>query len=184
MSFFVCLVLLHRTCTQTQSMTFQSKPEGRCLCVEWAFEFLSQCSYHCSLACTRQYVTIRVRNTCTRVKTGTGSLFYTHIPTILCLPSLLFCLVGKMTLASRWSLDVCVQFTIGRCLKMKPELYSFSFLFPEPHRSALTVSGFCSSCSHAIKNNGWSLSKLMRFTHKPWEQVLYLRSAVMCEQCV
>lgn len=142
------------------------------LCVEWVFEFLSQCSYHCGLPYTHQYVTIRVRNSCThaqnweRISVSFSHTFYCYITTLPHPGSLLCCPVGK-TVASRWSLAVCVQFTTGHWLKMKPEHYSFSFRSSKPHCTALTVSGFCSSFTHTIKNNCWSLGKLMRIKYKP-----------------
>lgn len=69
---------------------------------------------------------------------------------------------------------------------MKPELYSYTFRSSELHKSpASIVSGFCSSSSHAIKNNCWSLGTLRRFKYKPVSRcVSAKRSDVWVDSCV
>ncbi len=160
-------------------MTFQSKPEGLCLCVEWAFEFLSQCSYHCGLAYTHQYVTIRVRNTCTHArKPGqTLSLSFTHthththtfyccVPTLLC-PCSLLCWEDD----TGWLMKSRRLCTVHYRSSAKNETWAlqllFLFVWAALLCSALTVSGFCSSFGHAIINNCWSLRKLIKFKYEP-----------------
>lgn len=113
------LQLIH---TPIQSITFQITPEGLRLCGKWAFEFLSQCSYHCGLAFTHQYVSIRVGNW-GRISFALSRAHFTVTSLSLLPPSL-----------PRWEDDTgrqmksrcCVQVTIGRLLKMKPELCSLS----------------------------------------------------------
>lgn len=71
---------------------------------------------------------------------------------------------------------------------MKLELYCFSFYYSELHHSALTVSGFCSSFSHAIINNCWSLWKLIRFKYKPESRCISIKFSDVwvgiCVMCV
>lgn len=171
MSFFVCLVLLHQT--HTHAHTHWVNPwhsrvnqkvgvcvlSGRPVAVFlslWSCLHPSICHYK-----RQKYM----HENWDRISLALSHISLLHSNTSLSLrPPLLPCWeddTGQQMKSRRPS-------TVHYRSLAKNETWALQLLLPPLWAALLcsTVCGFCPSLSHAIKNNGWSLGKLIKLRYK------------------